>query len=146
MSLDRHHAQSYLLPNFKLFLLQHQMVEAHRQANTPVRCLRSTSPATISSSMHCEKVKRGEEKKQERRKEKEKKEKERRRKNWESKRREREKKVENVGRYVRIMLAIHLSFLVFWHICELFREIANQSLYTSHNITDFVQLWFCEKL
>ncbi len=28
----------------------------------------------------------------------------------------------------------------------LFREIANQSLYTSHNIADFIYLWFCEKL
>ncbi len=43
-------------------------------------------------------------------------------------------------------LAIHLSFLAFRHVCALFREFANQSLYTSHNITDFVHLWFCEKL
>ncbi len=42
-------------------------------------------------------------------------------------------------------LAIHLSFLVFRHVRELFREIANQSLYTSHSIIDFVHLWFCEK-
>ncbi len=48
-----------------------------------------------------------------------------------------------------LKLAIHLSFLVFWHVHALFRElceIANQSLYTSHNITDFVHLWFCEEL
>ncbi len=31
-------------------------------------------------------------------------------------------------------------------ICELLCEIANQSLYISHNIADFVHLWFCEKL
>ncbi len=41
-------------------------------------------------------------------------------------------------------LAIHLSFLVFRHVRalfrELFREIVNQSLYTSHNIADFVHL------
>ncbi len=47
-------------------------------------------------------------------------------------------------------LAIHLSFLTFRHVRalfrELFRENANQSLYTSHNITDFIHLWFCEKL
>ncbi len=30
--------------------------------------------------------------------------------------------------------------------CELLREIVNQSLYTSHSITDFVHLWFCKKL
>ncbi len=45
-----------------------------------------------------------------------------------------------------LKLAIHLSFLAFRHVRELFHEIANQSLYTSHNITDFVRLWFCEKL
>ncbi len=49
-----------------------------------------------------------------------------------------------------VKLAIHLSFLAFRHVralfCELFHEIANQSLYTSHNITDFVHLWFCEEL
>ncbi len=45
-----------------------------------------------------------------------------------------------------LKLAIHLLFLVFWHVRALFREIANQSLYTSHNITDFVYLWFREKL
>ncbi len=49
-----------------------------------------------------------------------------------------------------LKLTIHLSFLVFRHVralfCELFCKIANQSLYTSHNITDFVHLWFCEKL
>ncbi len=49
-----------------------------------------------------------------------------------------------------LKLAIHLSFLAFWHVCALFREllreIANQSLYTSHNIADFVHLWFFEKL
>ncbi len=48
-----------------------------------------------------------------------------------------------------VKLAIHLSFLTFRHVralfCELFRKIANQSLYTSHNITDFVHLWFFEK-
>ncbi len=47
-------------------------------------------------------------------------------------------------------LAIYLSVLKFWNVralfCELFREIANQSLYTSHNIADFVHLWFCKKL
>ncbi len=46
-------------------------------------------------------------------------------------------------------LAIHLSFLAFWHVRALFRElfseIAKQSLYTSHNIVNFVHLWFCEK-
>ncbi len=45
---------------------------------------------------------------------------------------------------------IHLSFIVFRHVralfCELFCEIANQSLYTFHNIDDFVHLWFCEKV
>ncbi len=49
-----------------------------------------------------------------------------------------------------LKLAIHLSFLAFRHVlalfCKLFREIANQSLYTSHNIPNFVHLWFCEKL
>ncbi len=45
-----------------------------------------------------------------------------------------------------LKLAIHLSFLAFRYVRALFREIANQSLYTSHNITDFVHLWFCEKL
>ncbi len=49
-----------------------------------------------------------------------------------------------------VKLAIHLSFLAFRHVRallrELFREIANQSLYTSHNIADFVHPWFCEKL
>ncbi len=47
-------------------------------------------------------------------------------------------------------LPIHLSFLTFWHVRalfrELFHEIANESLYISHNIADFVQPWFCEKL
>ncbi len=47
-------------------------------------------------------------------------------------------------------LGIHVSFLTFRHVhalfCELFREIANQLLYTSHNILDFVHFWFCEKL
>ncbi len=38
---------------------------------------------------------------------------------------------------------IHLSFLVFR---QLFCEIVNQSLYTSHNITDFVHHWFCDKV
>ncbi len=46
-------------------------------------------------------------------------------------------------------LVIYLSFLAFQHVCalfcELFCETANQSLYTSHNITDFVHPWFCEK-
>ncbi len=42
-------------------------------------------------------------------------------------------------------LAIHLSCLAFRHVCALFREIANQSLYTSHNIANFVHPWFCEK-
>ncbi len=46
----------------------------------------------------------------------------------------------------RQKLAIHLSFLAFWHVHALFREIANQSLYTSHNIADFVYLWFCAKV
>ncbi len=49
-----------------------------------------------------------------------------------------------------LQLAIHLSFLTFRCVRALFREllreIANQSLYTSHNIADFVHLWFCEKL
>ncbi len=49
-----------------------------------------------------------------------------------------------------VKLAIHLSFLALRHVCalfrEVFREIANQSLYTSHNITDFIHIWFCEKL
>ncbi len=45
-----------------------------------------------------------------------------------------------------LKLAIHLSFLAFWHVCALFREIANQWLYTSHNIVNFVHLWFSEKL
>ncbi len=49
-----------------------------------------------------------------------------------------------------LKLAIHLSFLAFRHVRalfrELFHEIANRSLYTSHNITDFIHLWFCEKL
>ncbi len=49
-------------------------------------------------------------------------------------------------RLLSLKLAIHLSFLVFRHVCALFREIANQSLYTSHNIADFVHFWFCEKL
>ncbi len=54
-------------------------------------------------------------------------------------------------RYLKMLkLAIHLSFIAFRHVralfCELFREIANQSLYTSHNIADFIHLWFCEKL
>ncbi len=39
-----------------------------------------------------------------------------------------------------LKLAIHLSFLAFQHVRALFREIANQSLYTSHNITDFLHL------
>ncbi len=47
-------------------------------------------------------------------------------------------------------LAIHLSFLAFRHVRALFRElfceIANQSLYTFHNIADFSHLSFCEKL
>ncbi len=42
-----------------------------------------------------------------------------------------------------------LIVLAFRHVRALFREffceIANQSLYTSHNVTDFVHLWFCEK-
>ncbi len=45
-----------------------------------------------------------------------------------------------------LKLAIHLLFLAFWLVRALFREIANQSLYTSHNIVDFVHLWFCKKL
>ncbi len=49
-----------------------------------------------------------------------------------------------------LKLAMHLSFLTFRHVCalfcELFHEIVNQSLYTSHKITDFIYLWFCEKL
>ncbi len=49
-----------------------------------------------------------------------------------------------------LKLAIHLSFLAFRHVRALFREllreIANQSLYTSHNIADFVHLRFCKKL
>ncbi len=49
-----------------------------------------------------------------------------------------------------LKLAIRLSFLAFQHVCallrELFCEIANQSLFTSHNIANFVHLWFCEKL
>ncbi len=36
--------------------------------------------------------------------------------------------------------AIHLSFLAFPHGRALFLEIANQSLYTSHNISDFVHI------
>ncbi len=51
---------------------------------------------------------------------------------------------------LQLKLTIYLSFLAFWHVCAIFRELfcetANQSLYTSHNIADFVQLWFCEKL
>ncbi len=47
------------------------------------------------------------------------------------------------------MPAIHLSVLAFRHVRavsrEQFCEIANQSLYTSHNITNFIHLWFCEK-
>ncbi len=39
-----------------------------------------------------------------------------------------------------IKLAIHLSFLAFRHVCALFREIVIQSLYTSHNIANFVHL------
>ncbi len=43
-----------------------------------------------------------------------------------------------------VKLAIHLSFHAFRHVRalfrKLFREIVNQSLYTSHNITDFVHL------
>ncbi len=45
-----------------------------------------------------------------------------------------------------LKLAIHLSFLAFRHVRALFCEIANQSLYTSHKIANFVHLWFCEKL
>ncbi len=47
-----------------------------------------------------------------------------------------------------LKLAIFLSFLAFrcTLFCKLFHEIANQSLYTSHNIADFVHFWFCEKL
>ncbi len=52
--------------------------------------------------------------------------------------------------YLALKPAIHLSFLAFRHVRalfrELFREIANQSLYTSHNNADFVHLWFCEKV
>ncbi len=51
---------------------------------------------------------------------------------------------------ILLKLAIHLSFLAFRHVRalfhELFREIANQLLDTSHNIANFVHLWFCEKL
>ncbi len=43
-------------------------------------------------------------------------------------------------------LAIPLSFLAFRYVCALFCEIANQSLYTSHNVANFVHLWFWEKL
>ncbi len=43
-----------------------------------------------------------------------------------------------------LKLAIHLSFFAFRHVRalfrELFHEIANQSLDTSHNITDFIHL------
>ncbi len=50
----------------------------------------------------------------------------------------------------RQKLAIQLSFLAFRHVralfCELFCEIANQSLCTFHNIANFGYLWFCEKL
>ncbi len=46
--------------------------------------------------------------------------------------------------------SIHLSFLAFRHVCALFRELfletMNQSPYTSHNIANFIHLWFCEKL
>ncbi len=49
-----------------------------------------------------------------------------------------------------LKLAIQLSFITFRHVRaifrELFREIANQSLYTSHNIAHFIHLWFCKKL
>ncbi len=46
-----------------------------------------------------------------------------------------------------IKLAIHLSFLVFRHVRALFRKLFREiALYTSHNIADFVHLWFCEKL
>ncbi len=45
-----------------------------------------------------------------------------------------------------LKLATHLSFLVFRRVRALFHEIVNQSLYTSHSITYFVHLWFCEKL
>ncbi len=48
--------------------------------------------------------------------------------------------------HITIKLAIHLSFFAFRHVRALFREIVNQSLYTSHNIADFIHLWFCEKL
>ncbi len=37
-------------------------------------------------------------------------------------------------------------FSRFRHARELFREIANQLLYTFHNFADFGHLWFCEKL
>ncbi len=51
----------------------------------------------------------------------------------------------NVLAQITIKLAIHLSFLESWHVRalfrELFREIANQSLCTSHNISDFIHLW-----
>ncbi len=48
--------------------------------------------------------------------------------------------------FLSVKLAIHLSFLAFRHVRALFREIANQWLYTFHNIADFGNLWFCEKL
>ncbi len=45
---------------------------------------------------------------------------------------------------------IHVLFLAFRHVRalfhELFHEIANQSLYTSHNIVVFIHLWFYKKL
>ncbi len=51
-----------------------------------------------------------------------------------------------ISQRVGLEMAVHASFLAFWHVRALFREIANQSLYTSHNIADFLHLWFCEKL
>ncbi len=51
-----------------------------------------------------------------------------------------------ISKMVYEMPPIHLSFLAFRQVRELFRGIANQSLYTSHNIFDFIHLCFCEKL
>ncbi len=48
---------------------------------------------------------------------------------------------------LKLLYAYRFSrFNMFVPFRELFHEIVNQSLYTSHNITDFVHLWFCEKL
>ncbi len=47
---------------------------------------------------------------------------------------------------ISLKLAVHLSFLASRHVHALFHKIVNQSLYTSYNITNFIHLWFCDKL